>query len=370
MQSERPRSAGHAAFRSTRAASALLSLALLGCRSADPPPGPPERAAALAPPPDGVIVFVAERAGRRAIEAVDPAGQRRRTLYAPEGDAYPVAAGPDGGLLAITARGANDAAHRESLALVGEGGRVEPLGLSGRFVRRPGFAGRAIVAESDHFGFRDLVELDLASGRLARLTTEPSGCFEPAVSPDGRSVLFVSSVTGDPEIYRIERGAADRAWQRLSWSRGEDGEPAWSPDGRTVAFVSARRGPSLAHLMQADGGKPRPLSPAPEAVAQREPRFSPDGSLVAFIERTAPGRAGLRVVHATDGRPVFASRGEWLDQTPAFSPDGRHVAFASRREGQTDLYRVRLHDGAVTRVTAGDGAAWLPLWLRRLPNAG
>jgi TolB protein len=62
----------------------------------------------------------------------------------------------------------------------------------------------------------------------------------PALSPDGRRILFMSRRDGNWEIYLVN--ADGSALLRLTDSPADDGLPTWSPDGRAVAFVSNRGG--------------------------------------------------------------------------------------------------------------------------------
>ncbi|HEX2221712.1 MAG TPA: hypothetical protein VHK06_04240, partial [Candidatus Limnocylindria bacterium] len=76
---------------------------------------------------------------------------------------------------------------------------------------------------------------------------------------------------------------------RLTDGPNRDQEPAWSPDGGRIAFVSDRhRNPDLTwrtdvYLVDADGGRPRRLSSGSGKQAFVAPAWSPDGEWVGAL---------------------------------------------------------------------------------------
>jgi hypothetical protein len=75
-----------------------------------------------------------------------------------------------------------------------------------------------------------------ADGRRARLLIRD--VHSPAWSPDGSRIAFVSSRSGDEEIY-VAR-ANGRGIERLTRSPGPDLSPAWSRSGHRIAWSRAR----------------------------------------------------------------------------------------------------------------------------------
>jgi Tol biopolymer transport system component/serine/threonine protein kinase len=100
---------------------------------------------------------------------------------------------------------------------------------------------------------------------------------------------------------------------------GSDSDPAVSPDGRFLAFVSERDGRSRIWLQQLDGGRETALTEGPDEA----PRFSPDGSQVLFTRARGSGSALHRVgLLGGDVHEIVddATNGDW-------SPDGEEVVF-------------------------------------------
>ena len=67
---------------------------------------------------------------------------------------------------------------------------------------------------------------------------------QPAFSPDGRSIAFVSTVSGNTDVYTLpfapDKTATMNAARNVTNDRDGDFRPAFSPDGKTLAFSSDR----------------------------------------------------------------------------------------------------------------------------------
>ncbi len=150
----------------------------------------------------------------------------------------------------------------------------------------------------------------------------------------GTRALFWPKATTPPEF------------EVLTYS-GVDGQPCVSPDGKTIAFVSTRDGKSRIWIKQVAGGTEAVLTEGPDAF----PRFAPDGSAVLFI-RTSPEESAVYRVPLVGGEP----RRIVADVVEAdWSPDGREIAFVrSGQEGSrigSSVHLVAL-DGTNERTVA------------------
>lgn len=130
----------------------------------------------------------------------------------------------------------------------------------------------------------------------------------PALSPDGRKLAF-SALT---HLYVAD--LADRKPRRLTADDEPQFEPAWSPDGRTIAYVTwtAQGGGQVWTVRP--GGKPVALTRA--GAFYSEPVFSADGQFIYALrsnnrerlqlqEEVTPNRfADLVRIPTTGGDPV------------------------------------------------------------------
>src|SRR5690606_10827707 len=104
--------------------------------------------------------------------------------------------------------------------------------------------GKTLVFVSTAAGSPDIYLWDGANTTL--LEASSGGDFEPAISPDGRYVAFSSNRTVDVELYLPD--PEDRSVRRLTEREGSDGYPAWLPDGRIVYVAYTGTTPELSWL--------------------------------------------------------------------------------------------------------------------------
>jgi TolB protein len=184
-------------------------------------------------------------------------------------------------------------------------------------------------------------------------------------SPKGPpALLFVSTKDGDYAIFGAD--AQGKHVRRLTKERGDpsspnglffQGEPAWSPDGRRIAFVSLRDGTSHIYVMQADGTGTKRLTNSTKA--DDHPAWSPDGSRIVF------GREGALYGVPSGGGPAHrVGRGFGSAADPDFSPDGKLIAFDYREPGFSirELYVMPANGHGKHQLTRLRQVSGLPKW--------
>jgi Tol biopolymer transport system component len=229
--------------------------------------------------------------------------------------------------------------------------------------------GRRLAFASNRRGNFDVYAIDVPDdpeysgdeGALAiqPLTTNLADDLEPAWSPDGRQLAFMSIRGGNVDVYLLDLESGTES--QLTDHPAADWLPAWSPDGNRVLFVSDRDGDAEIFLMDPDGTNQRPLTS--NEVTDEYPAWSPDGKQISFACGYGEGRElCLMDADGANVRVLTNDRASVWVQT--WSPDGKWIVFTSDRDGNRELYRLRLEDFLLVRLTDNgylDGiAAWRP----------
>ncbi len=234
-----------------------------------------------------------------------------------------------------------------------------------------------------------------AHWRFTAITSYAGVQADPALSPDGRSVAFVSNRGGHFNVYISLTGGG----RPVAITRGTHlkTHPAWSPRGTTIAFarlnhsglwdiweVPALGGPArrvilngfdpsfapdgrLVYASNADGNiweagalgqNPRLLAAAPRGYSWTAgPRISPNGRLLAF---TAMHQSGgpygtLAVANLATGKTRLLPRAGAFALSAAWGPRSRTIYFASNRAGAMNLWRIDADGRGLAQITAGQG---------------
>ena len=210
-------------------------------------------------------------------------------------------------------------------------------------------------------GRRRLVWVDRKGRELGSLG-DVGGYTDVRLSPDGARVAVTRrdpSHGQNQDIWVLDVSRSTAA--RLTSEPNEEFDPAWSPDGERVIYVSDRGGFFDLYERPADGGAERVL-----VTSQKDkvlPSVSPDGGslLVAASGGGRFSRVVLPYGRKGDARNLSGDS-RFSEQHPAFSPDGRWTAFDSNESGRREVYVQPFPDGPRREVSADGGQ--FPVWSR------
>lgn len=215
-------------------------------------------------------------------------------------------------------------------------------------------SGREILFASNRAGTVALMRIPVDGGEPTQVPIGLTGDLYSDWHPDGQSIVFdARGARGPPDVYRYWMESGEL--QQLTHDSGMDGQPAFSPDGREIVFMSMRGGSRDLWIMDADGENQRQLTSEPGG--EWHPRWSPDGQGILFSS-DRDGDVDIWII-GVDGtglrkltsRPGVEDRGAW-------SPDGSRVGF----QWEGDLWMVSSLGGDPEQLTDFPGSEGNLTW--------
>jgi len=184
-------------------------------------------------------------------------------------------------------------------------------------------------------------------------------CFAPAWSPDGKRLAFVQGDRrGNSDVMVLD--LASGRVRRLTDSSCINTEPCWNPAGTQLAFTSDREGTPQIYLMEEDGSNIRRLTQ--EGGYNASPAWAPGGSMIAYVSRFE-GKFDLFVYKLGEGKSYQITTGVASSESPSWSPDERRLVFSSGSRGGMQLYTIDLSGNTLRRLTEFSGCQ-SPKWTR------
>ena len=219
---------------------------------------------------------------------------------------------------------------------------------------RPSFAEPAISPDGSEIAFvsgGDVWGVPGAGGEARLLVSHPASESRPLYSPDGRRLAFVSTRSGNGDVYVLTFGTGEL--KRLTFDDGLDQLDGWSRDGRFLYFSSSSRdisGMNDVFRVSVEGGTPMPVS-ADRYTSEFGAAESPDGQTIAVAARGVGASQWWRRGHShldeseiwlvRAGSPPryeqVAPRGA-RQAWPLWAPDGRSLYYVSDRGGAQNLW--------------------------------
>ncbi|MCA9915406.1 MAG: PD40 domain-containing protein, partial [Anaerolineae bacterium] len=192
--------------------------------------------------------------------------------------------------------------------------------------------------------------LDNPSNALQVTRLETGSAINPAVSPDGASLVYASNEDGDYELYVVELQTG--ITRQLTNNDGDDLEPHWSPDGTQIVYASDLGSPESFDLYIVNVADSQVTKLVDTANSSRQPRWSPDGTSIVFVTE----RDRSQELYVVEVGGIQAVRQITFDgarrSSPDWTPDSRYIIHISDQNSEELSLVIISADGQRQEVIA------------------
>jgi Tol biopolymer transport system component len=169
----------------------------------------------------------------------------------------------------------------------------------------------------------------------------------PALSPDGRTIVFESDRTGIQHLWRMDLDGNNQ----VQLTNGEAERNATvSPDGKWIYYNSSEN--NFLWKVASGGGEPVQLTDEYAGY----PSISPDGKLIACFHFPRYAHEARITVRSTENMKTVAeltlAPGFWISRSIQWDADNSTMIYAIQTKEKVKLYRQSLNSRPPQELTA------------------
>ncbi|TGM47826.1 biopolymer transporter TolR [Leptospira biflexa] len=214
--------------------------------------------------------------------------------------------------------------------------------------------GRYLFYATDQKGNFDIWFRDLQSSLVVPITDNSFSETKPAISPDGKYLVFVSeefdsegdlillSIDTEEWIQEYLKGnrfinddfinLTNQPNKKGEYQKGiTDTDPVWSPDGKTIYFISDRFTPGLPNLCYITMSNPDVIKPI-TTFGATTPFISADGQFVYIVSYFEDNKGEVYQYQIANNALKRMTNDNFLDFTPTIDNRSKNLYYSSIRK--------------------------------------
>jgi Tol biopolymer transport system component/DNA-binding winged helix-turn-helix (wHTH) protein len=202
-----------------------------------------------------------------------------------------------------------------------------------------------VVYTIEENGKLNLWTVNRDGGGATQLTT--AGAAFPAVTPDGKYLVYSSLRTGVRHIYRLDLSTREEV--QLTNNGGEN-FPSCSPDGRWVVYTALAGDRNTLWRVSLDGGPPEQLT---QGSISMKPVVSPDGkSIACAFRKDDADKWKIAILPFAGGEPLqVLNIPKPFNQILRWTPDSKALFYVVEKNGATNIWKQSLDGSPPEQVT-------------------
>jgi eukaryotic-like serine/threonine-protein kinase len=187
---------------------------------------------------------------------------------------------------------------------------------------------------------------------------------QPALSPDGRQLLFVQSRR---DYMIVSASLSDASVERVISSEVPTGMPAWASHRNAFVYASERSGSSAIWMRGEDGDRPIVRAdsfPSGTGNALILPALSPQADRLLYTRGSGGSNDQFNWISSLSGGPPvrLTNAKDVIERGGSWSPDGGRIVYWQFRNGTVSIMLVRTTGDATPVVLCEKAGLPLPEW--------
>lgn len=240
--------------------------------------------------------------------------------------------------------------------------KISQITKNNNFDGDPAFSpdGKEIVFVSDRDRNLEIYLMNDDGSNVRRLTDNPANDSFPKFTPDGTQITFNSNFLGESTDVFIMNKDGKNIVPLTDWKSNEISRGGLSPDGTKLAFNSKFTGVYRIFVKDVEPFAPKLLLADDDEL--QTPNYSPNGQEIVYSVKLADKTGELRILNLSDQKSRLLLKTSSGNNYPRWSPDGNWIAFHQEVEGKWDVFKVRNDGTELTKLTDHPASDSLPDW--------